>query len=137
MSYAINKQRARTRTTKPTLTDQSQAKDTDINIIVRTMGITGTVPTPSVPPMGGDFTKFPTDLRGFIEESREMKNRRRALPKELRDMPIEELLALTPNKLTAILTPPVKEKPVEKKDESVQGNQSTKGGTLEDGKTPK
>lgn len=104
--YAKNKQRSRTVNTRPTATDQSQAKDTDINIIVGKFGITGRVPGATTPPMGGDFTNLPGDLREMIETSRDMRRRRALLPKELQEIPVDKLLTMTPDEITAILKPP-------------------------------
>lgn len=106
MSYRENKQRAIYRNTEPTLTDQSQANDTDINVIVKKYGALGTVPVPPGEAMYGDFTKIPTDLRAMIEESRMLDNYRAKLPPQLKDMSVDELMELTPQKLTTILTPP-------------------------------
>lgn len=104
--YYENRKRARTINNEPTLTEQSMAKDTDINIIVSKFRITGRVPAAQHQPMAGDFTNLPTDLRGFIESARTIKDVRKKLPPQLREMPVEDLLALTPDKLTSILTPP-------------------------------
>lgn len=90
----------------PTLTDQSQAAETDINVIVKRYGVHGQAPGTTREPMYGDFTGLPTDLRGFIETGRALEEHRERLPEKLRDMPITELLALTPEELTNILTPP-------------------------------
>ncbi|QXP08238.1 MAG: internal scaffolding protein [Arizlama microvirus] len=100
----------------PTMTDQSQAKDTDLNVIMKKYAVTGRVPGAPGQPIYGDFTNLPTDLRGMIEEARSIKERRKSLPPQLRDKPMEELLALTPEQLTTILTPPEQPaKPEEKK----------------------
>lgn len=101
--YKRNRLRAQTTNTDPTLTEQSMAKDTDINIIVQKFRITGRVPGAQQTPIAGDFTNLPTDLREMIETSRDLKRRRAQLPPELREMPIEELLALTPDKLRETL----------------------------------
>lgn len=106
MNHEERRAKGRTTNNEPTQTDQSQAANTDLNIIMKRYLHTGTVPATTKTPMYGDFTQLPDDLRGYIEESRTIKERRAQLPKELREMPIEELLALTPDKLTAILTPP-------------------------------
>lgn len=106
MSYAQNKERARTHNTDPSLADQSQAKETDINVIVGRYGISGQLPQSGAQPMYGDFSRLPTELRDFIEIGRTLDQRRRELPPELRDMPTDELLALTPEQLTTKLTPP-------------------------------
>lgn len=105
-AYRTNKAKAVFNNTEPSLTDQSQAKDTDINVIVKRYGVHGTAPGINGEPLYGDFTNIPTDLRTMIETSRELENYRRKLPKQLAELPIEELIALTPEKLTSILTPP-------------------------------
>jgi len=115
MYYQMNRLRAQTKHVKPTRTDQSQAKDTDINVIVGKFLTNGVVPGNNAKPMSGDFTGLPSDLRGMIETSREMEKKRRQLPPALREMPIDELLALTPDKLTSILTPPAPTPSEEKK----------------------
>lgn len=104
-NWAKNKELAVTRDTTPTLTDQSQAKDSDINIIIKLMGHTGTVPGAKGEPMGGDFTGLPTDLRGFIEKAREINTLQRALPPQLNGKTLDELVKLTPDELKQILTP--------------------------------
>jgi len=105
MSYATNKRNARTRTTAPTLTDQSQARETDINIIVGRYIHTGRAPGAAQQPMHGDFSQLPMDLRGFIESGRELTKHRRKLPKELQKLTVQELISLTPEQLSNILTP--------------------------------
>lgn len=104
--YHDNKARARTRNTQPTLTDQSQARETDINVIVGRYGISGQVPAPAQEPMYGDFSNVPTDLRAAIETARQLETHRKQLPQQLAEMPLEQILALTPEQLTNILTPP-------------------------------
>lgn len=106
MYYQLNKLNSRTVTKSPTLTDQSQARETDINVIVRRMGISGQAPRAAGKPMYGDFTQFPQDLRDFIETARGIETHRRKLPEALRDLSTEEILALTPEQLTNKLTPP-------------------------------
>lgn len=103
--YKTNRLKARTTNTQPTLTDQSQARETDINVIVGRYGVTGRAPGAAGQPMFGDFSDLPTTLRDMIETSRDMQRRRNQLPEQLREMPIEQLLALTPDKLTDILKP--------------------------------
>lgn len=104
-NYYRNRGRARTENTDPSLTDQSQARDTDINVIVSKMGISGTVPGAPNKPLYGDFTQLPGDLRSMIEHARGLDEHRSKLPKELRAMPIEELLQLTPEQLTKLIAP--------------------------------
>lgn len=115
-NYAKNKAAARTRNTEPTMTDQSQARETDINVIVSRYGVSGQLPASGQEPMYGDFSNMPEDLRGFIEVSRTLNDHYRNLPPELRQMGLEELLALTPEELTNKLTPPAIP-PVEEKKE--------------------
>jgi len=110
--YYENRKRARTVNNSPTLTEQSMARDTDINVIVAKFRITGRVPGAQQQPMGGDFTALPTDLRGFIDAARDLRNHRMRLPKELANIPTEELLRLTTAELKAKLNPP-EEKPPE------------------------
>lgn len=113
--YYENRKRARTINNKPTKTEQSGAAQTDINVIVKSFKITGRVPGASTEPMAGDFSELPTDLREMIETAKGIKEKRQGLPPQLRDMPIEELLALTPDKLANILTPPQQPKTEEPK----------------------
>lgn len=40
----------------PSLTVQSQREDTDINVLVRRFGVTGSMPMTQIPPAYGDFT---------------------------------------------------------------------------------
>jgi len=105
-NYTRNKKAAITYNNSPTLTDQSQANSTDINVIVGQFNISGRVPGAAGEPMTGDFTQYPRDLREMIDMGRSLEAKRRQLPKELRDKPMEELLALTPEQLKTILTPP-------------------------------
>lgn len=109
--YQKNRLVARIRNIVPTKTEQSGARETDINVIIGKFKISGRVPAPAGDPIYGDFTTLPGDLRGMIEEAKSIKDRRTKLPPELRDMPIEELLSLTPDKLTTILSPVPKESP--------------------------
>lgn len=106
-NYAANKIASQTRNNgKPSLTDQSQARDTDINVIVGRYLKTGAAPGAPVAPINGDFTELPQDLRGFIETSRTIHKHRHQLPEKLRNMPVDELMRLTPDALANILKPP-------------------------------
>ncbi|QXP08204.1 MAG: internal scaffolding protein [Arizlama microvirus] len=99
----------------PTLTDQSQAHTTDINIIVTQFLKTGQAPQ-GANPIYADFTHLPDDLRGFIEMGRSINTLHSSLPAALRDIPATELFRMTNEEITAKLTPP--DKPAEKqKDE--------------------
>lgn len=110
-NYRRNKLNAVTMTDSPSLTDQSAAKETDINVIVATYGITGQA-RGKQPIHGVDWTEHPQDLRDAFEKVRELSKLRGALPEALREHKIEELLALTDDQLAHILTPPP-EKPAE------------------------
>lgn len=105
-SYQQRKADAVIMNNEPTLTDQGGARDTDINIIVRSMGVGNTLPGNTKQPITGDFTSIPEDLRGMIEESRAIENYRSTLPAQLREMPMEQLLALTQDDLVKIMQPP-------------------------------
>lgn len=107
-NWKKNRELARTRNTKPTLTDQSSARDTDINIIVKQYTVHGQLPGNPGQPMHEDFTGLPTDLRGFIEQARSLKTHTRNLPEALRELTTEQLLSLTPQELAAKLAPPDK-----------------------------
>lgn len=114
--YLANKQRAITINNEPTMTDQSQAGETDINIILKRYGISGQVVGNGQEPIYQDWTQFPYELRDYIELARSMEDRRQELPEQLRDMPIEELLALQTDDIARILTPP--EEPANKESET-------------------
>lgn len=89
-------------------TDQTAAKDTDRNIIVKRFLTHGQLPQGRKPGMYGDFSILPEDLQGFLAQAKSLQKHRQNLPKELRGMTTEELLALTPDELKDILTPPDK-----------------------------
>lgn len=86
-------------------TDQSQARETDINVIVAKMGITGTVPGNAQEPMYADWTQFPVDLREYIETARTMESLMEKLPEQLKGKRVEELLAMTPQAMVELLKP--------------------------------
>lgn len=87
------------------LTDQSQARETDINVIVAKMGITGMVPGSAQPPMYGDWTQFPEGLREYIEVARSLEHHKNALPEQLKGKSVEEILSFTPQEMIALLAP--------------------------------
>lgn len=105
MYYERNKAKSRTTTTKPTLTDQSQAKETDRNVIVNRFMKTGQVP-PGRTGFYADMSHLPTDLKGFLDRARSIPNLKAKLPKALESLTLNELLALTPEQLREKLTPP-------------------------------
>jgi len=109
MSYAENKRRAKTRNGgKPSKTDQAASSETDMNVIVRQINKYGQVNQTQHPGRIGDLTNFPQDLREAINQARSIKDLRRRLPEALQKREISELLTLSPDELTRILTPPAK-----------------------------
>lgn len=105
-TYRINKERAIFTNTEESKTDQSQANDTDINVIVKRYGVTGTVPGAKQPAMYGDFSELPRDLREVIESGKQMQILRKSLPEQLREIPLDELLNLTPTEINNLMAPP-------------------------------
>jgi len=106
MNWQKNKALAITRDNTPSLTDQGAARDTDINIIVGQFLVSGKVPGSKNPPLYGDFTELPKDLRGMIEMANSLKRNQANLPEQLRDIPVGHLLTLTPAEINAKLAPP-------------------------------
>jgi len=106
MYYQQNRLRAQFKSIKPTLTDQSAAKDTDINVIVKQFGLGGQVLGNRAQPIYEDFTQYPRDLREFIEVSRAVRTHIADLPDELRNLPMDQLLNLPPKELLAKLVKP-------------------------------
>lgn len=104
-NYGERANRLATKTTQPTLTDQSAANDTDLNVIVKQFLKTGTAPGNPGQPMFEDFTQYPEDLRGFIECAQSIKDHYGRLPEKLQVMDMNQLLSLTPEQLTDILKP--------------------------------
>lgn len=100
-----NKARAVTWPDPVSAADQSAAQETDINVIVAKMGITGTVPGAPLEPMYGDWTQFPTDLREFIETARTIDSLKEKLPEQLKGKTTEEIIAMTPEALAELLKP--------------------------------
>lgn len=99
MKYQENRKRAITNTVGSTKTDQSQAGATDINIIMRNVMIHGTAPGSAHPPIYGDFSEIPDNLRDMIELGRSIDGHRQSLPAGLRDMTVEELISTPPDQL--------------------------------------
>lgn len=104
-NYHRNKAKAIYNNTEPSLTDQAAAKDTDINVIVKGFLTHGQAPGQTGSPMFDDFTQNPSDLREYIERARTLDEHRAKLPAQIRNLALEELLALTPETLRAKLTP--------------------------------
>lgn len=116
--YALNKARSATRTTKPTKTDQAGAKEADIHTIVKRYMVSGQMPVTNRPAMYGDFTKLPRELAEVFAMARSMEENRARLPKQLQELPLNELLNLSPEELAKLLKPaePPAPKPEEKKE---------------------
>lgn len=106
MSYADNKLRAIYKNADPTQTDQSQARETDINIIVHRYMGTGQIRSNGAQPMYIDTSNLPGDLKGFLEGAAQLEKTRKRLPEQLRNMSTEEILSLTTEQLTNIMAPP-------------------------------
>lgn len=106
MNWQANRIKARTWTNTPSKTDQSQANETDLNIIVGRMLSTGTVPGRGGEPLYVDWTQLPRDLRGMIEMGRSLVTRQGQLPPQLQHIPIDQLLTLTNQQIADILAPP-------------------------------
>lgn len=112
MNYQRNKHASRTINDRPTATDQSQAAETDINVIIGRMLRTGTpVPGANGEPVYADWTQLPSDLRGMIELGRSLEMSRNKLPDQLKGIPIDQLINLTNDQILTILTPPETDKP--------------------------
>lgn len=105
-NYQRNKLRAIFRNTEPTKTDQSQAKETDVNHIISQFKRNQVAPPQKDPGQYADLLDTPSDLRGVIEMSRSLHSIRKRLPEALREKPIEELLVMTPEDIKRIVTPP-------------------------------
>lgn len=67
----------------PSLADQSQAEECDINTIVQRFGLTGEMPGSLVTPMQGDFTEV-TDYRSALELLMEAQEAFMTLPAKVR-----------------------------------------------------
>lgn len=100
-----NKHRGRTVNNMPTMTDQSGAKDADLNVIVERMIRTGTVTQAKDQPMYGDFSGLPKDYRDFIHQARSIEKLRGDLPKELGALTVEDLVVMDNQALADYLKP--------------------------------
>lgn len=107
MFYQMNKLASKTRTTTPSLTDQSQRDSTDINVMLKgaTFGNLEFGKGAAPAPVAQDYSNLPGDFRDMLEFTRQLPTYIGQLPPQLRDIPPERLLALTPAELTAILKP--------------------------------
>lgn len=105
-NYLKNKILARTKTVRPSLTDQSQVNDTDINKIVPRFLASGTLPGAPKPPMYGDFTEAPTTLRQALHLVKRARFLQDKLPEQLKGMSVDQLTRLTNDEIKAKLAPP-------------------------------
>lgn len=108
MFYQINKMASKTRTTAPSLTDQSQRDSTDINVMLKgaTFGNLEFGKGAAPAPVAQDYTNLPGDYREMIELTRQLPQYIGQLPPQLRDIPPERLIAMQPAELLAIMKPP-------------------------------
>lgn len=92
--YTEAKKKARFYSNKPTLTDQSQAEDTDLNVILKKYQITGRAPGARQTLPHGDYTAAPQDLAGHFELAKSVKDLQASLPEHLRTLTPEQILQL-------------------------------------------
>jgi len=104
-TWAERREILKTRPTKPTMTDQSQADGTDRHVIVTRFLAYGQVSGSAKPPIYGDFTGIPQDLKTALAIAREAKHLESRLPKELQGMTLDQLTELTREELITKLTP--------------------------------
>lgn len=105
-NYKRNKERAIFNNTQPTKTDQSQARETDINVIIKRYMVTGTAPGAPQEPNYEDRSQLPTTLAEMYEQARRMGALHQQLPPQLQGIPTNELLNLTTEQINKILAPP-------------------------------
>lgn len=108
MNHEARRAKGRTYNDCKSLTDQSQADDTNINVILRKYGVTGVAQGVAGHPQYLDHSELPKDLREAFDMARKATSLRATLPEGLRDKPIEQLSKLTMDELNAILHPPAK-----------------------------
>lgn len=88
------------------LADQSQANDTNINVILKKYGVTGVATGRAGAPQYLDHTAMPRDLREAYDQVRGANRLRESLPEPLRGKTLDELNELTMEQLNSILHPP-------------------------------
>lgn len=104
MSYARNKAASRKPIIGVTKTDQSGARDTDINVIVDRMKQTGMFPAGAKQPFYADLSIIPDNLRDMMEMSKNIEEHRNQLPEALKGMSAAELLTADPQKIANLMT---------------------------------
>lgn len=94
----------------PTMTDQSGAEDTDVNVIVKRYGVYGTMAQGTAKPLyGQDFSELPNDLATAIETVRGLETLKDQLPDGLKNLTIEDLMTYTPEAITRLAQPEPKQ----------------------------
>jgi len=106
MNHEERRAKGRTKNDGKSLTDQSQANDTDINVIVKKYGVNAATRGTNAEPEYIDHTQRPKDLREAFEMAHRAQELKNDLPASLRNKTMEELTALTADQLNAILNPP-------------------------------
>lgn len=109
----------------PTMTDQSGAEDTDVNVIVKRYGVYGTMPQGTANPQyGQDLSEIPTDLATAIETVRGLEALKNKLPEGLKKLTIDQLMTYTPEAITRLAQPETK--PEHKAETKPEQKQETK-----------
>lgn len=108
MYYQLNKIASRTRTTDPSMTDQSAADSTNVNVILKNakFGNLDFGKGAAKAPHYTDTTNLPADLRDMMELAKQLPGYIGQLPPELRDIPLDQLMAMTAEDIRTRLTPP-------------------------------
>jgi len=106
MNHNERQAKGRTYNDGPNITDQSQAQDTDINVILKKYGVTGVARGTTNAPEYLDHTELPQDLRQALDMAHRAQDLQKSLPPQLRDKTLEELTRLTHTEIQTILTPP-------------------------------
>lgn len=113
MNHATRNAKGRTVSDPISMADQSQAEDTNINVILRKYGVTGVATGRAGPPQYLDHTEHPEDYRQAIELTRKIGTLQQQLPEQLKNMTLEQVTHLSNEQLNAILAPPKTEPPKE------------------------
>jgi len=106
MNHEQRRAKGRTNGSSVSLTDQSQADDTNINVILKKYGVTGVARGVAGAPQYLDHSQLPRDLREAFDLTRRAEDMRKNLPEGLRNKTVEELNKLTMEELNTILHPP-------------------------------
>lgn len=104
MGYAENKARSKIITIGETMADQAGAEATDINVIVKKMAATGSMPTSTKQPFYADMSELPNNLRDMLEMGKQVDNHRAQLPKALQHLTTGELINTDPKQLQRMIS---------------------------------